>query len=239
MVSGAWFVAVVIGLAGPADGSGAGLDGEGPTADVPSALGKGGYPWYDAPTDSAKPVWPPREFDWEWVPDWKVPGLGSLGEMVGYAFAAVALGLLCYVLVLLWRRNRPGADELARRAVGPGSARRIEGLPAGLRPETDDPWSEAVRRRERGDYAGAVVCLFAHQLLTLDRLRQIRLVPGRTGRQLVRAVDDPQFHAWVEPTLRLFEAVYYGHRAPSAEAFEAVWALAEAFERHIAVRPAP
>jgi len=31
--------------------------------------------------------------------------------------------------------------------------------------------------------------------------------------------------------LRLFEAVYYGHLEPEAEAFEAAWADAEALER--------
>ncbi len=117
-------------------------------------------------------------------------------------------------------------------------SRRFEGLPAGLEPESDDPWSDAMRRRARGDYAGAIICLFAHQLLTLDRLRMLRLAPGRTGRQLVRAIDDRQIREWVERTLRLFEAVYYGHRVPSAKTFESVWVQAEAFERRVAAGPA-
>ena len=33
--------------------------------------------------------------------------------------------------------------------------------------------------------------------------------------------------------LRLFEAAYYGHRAPSTEAFAAAWAEAEALERWV------
>ena len=91
-----------------------------------------------------------------------------------------------------------------------------------------------IRRRREGDYAGAVVYLFAHQLLTLDRLEKIRLTPGKTGRQLVRSVKEKPWRDPVEPTLRLFEAVYYGHQKISAEAFEGVWALAEAFERRAA-----
>src|SRR5262249_15502550 len=54
---------------------------------------------------------------------------------------------------------------------------------------------------------------------------------GRTGRQYVRSVADPALRAVVEPTLRLFETVYYGRRVPSAEAFEAVWTLAEGWQR--------
>ena len=71
-------------------------------------------------------------------------------------------------------------------------------------------------------------------MLTLDRLRLIRLVPGRTGRQLIRTIVDPQWRACVAPTLRLFESVYYGRRTPTREAFEAVWTSAEAFERRVA-----
>ena len=41
-----------------------------------------------------------------------------------------------------------------------------------------------------GDLAGAVICLFAHQLLSLDQLGLIRLVPGRTGRQYLQVVRD-------------------------------------------------
>ena len=41
-----------------------------------------------------------------------------------------------------------------------------------------------------GDLAGAVVCLFAYQLLALDRLGLIRLAPGRTGGSTFRGCDD-------------------------------------------------
>ena len=47
----------------------------------------------------------------------------------------------------------------------------------------------------------------------------------------MRSVADRGLRRCVEPTLRLFEAVYYGHRPPSPPAFEAAWALAEEFER--------
>lgn len=204
-----------------------------PANPVRSSLAKGKYPWYDAPADSAKPIVGPDL-------DPKIPAIGAFGEYIGFAFAAVALGILVYLLVMLWMRYRAAPASNSDIVVGrTGAGHRVEALPAGLRPETDDPWAEAVRLRAIGDYAGAVIRLFAHQLLTLDRLRQIRLGPGRTGRQLVRAVDDPQLHAWTAPTLRMFEDVYYGHVVPTAESFERIWALAEAFESHVAARTAP
>lgn len=208
---------------------GAGID---PNDPIRSALAKGGYPWYDAEADAVRPVWPPREPDFSWLPAWRVPGLGSAGDLIVIGLAMLALAVLIVVLVELWRRYRPGlGGVVARGGVEETRVFGVAGLPEGVRPETTDPWAEALRCRERGDLAGAIVCLFAHQILTLDRLRLVRLVPGRTGRQLVRGIGDPEFRAGVEPTLRLFEAVYYGHRAPTREAFEAAWASSEAFER--------
>jgi Domain of unknown function (DUF4129) len=218
-----------------------------PSTTVRRALEKGKYPWYDAGKDAVRPVWPPREWDLDWLERWlrglfgdrKLGGVAPTGEMVALVLAVLGLTILLAVLVVLWRTYRPEARGLLAAGGGPGGASRVEGLPEGLRPETDDPWAEAVRCRSRGDYARAVVCLFAHQLLTLDRLRLVRLVPGRTGRQIVRAIADGQLRGWVEPTLRLFERVYYGHQPPSAEAFEAAWADAESFQRRVAEGVAP
>jgi hypothetical protein len=223
---------------------------------VRAALAKQGYPWYEPSTDRVKPVlpWPDlyvkpggrlESFgEWlkgalEWVGSWfrwlnhiRLPGIGSLGDVIAIGLAMLLLTVLLVGLLELLRRYRPlGVDAAAKAAVRAGSAQRIEGLPAGVRVGAVDPWLEAQRMRERGDFAGAIIHLFAHQLMTLHRLRQIRLVPGRTGRQLVRAVGDRRLRSLVEPTLRLFEAVYYGHRAPSAEIFDSVWAVAEEFER--------
>jgi hypothetical protein len=216
---------------------------------VRSALSKAGFPWYDPATDSARPVWPPEDWDssrlgrllariGRWLDGLngpRMPRVGSAGDLIVIGLVLLALTILLVVLIELWRRYRPAGDGLdlgdGARA---GSVARIEGLPEGVRPGVDDPWAEARRRRERGDYAGAIVCLFAHQLLTLDRLGLVRLAPGRTARQLVRSIADRPLRADVEPTLLLFEAVYYGHHTPSAEAFEAAWAVAEAFQGRVA-----
>ncbi len=97
-----------------------------------------------------------------------------------------------------------------------------------------DPLGEAARFRREGNLAAATLCLFVHQLRTLDELRLIRLAPGRTGRQLVRSIADGWIKARVEPTLRLFEASYYGHHEPTREAFDRVWQGAEELQARIA-----
>jgi hypothetical protein len=205
---------------------------------VREALARGAYPWYDAAADGARPVWPPRDWDLDWLDRRlrriKLGWLPSAGSLNAFLLAMVGLATLFFVLVMLWRHYQPGAEVPRTDAPGWGAAARLERLPEVLRPETLDPWSEAVHSRARGDYARAVVCLFAHQLVTLDRLRHVRLVPGRTGRQLVRGINDRELRGSVDATLRLFEAVYYGRHIPSAESFEAVWAAAEAFQRRVA-----
>lgn len=210
---------------------------------VRSALERGAYPWYDARTDSAKPVWPPGMEFAEWLErladrlkGWRLPSLGnlSIGDLLIVGIAMLALSIFVVFLIEAWRRYRPTPRDTMAASASVGSNAPLEGLPAGIRPTTDDPWTEAADRAARGDYAGAVVCLFAYQLLVLDRMRLIRLSPGKTARQLVRTIEDRDYRDCVDPTRRAFEAVYYGHQVPTPEAFAAVWQHAEAFKRRAA-----
>ncbi len=213
-----------------------------PTTDpAASGLKRGNYPWYDAPTDSIKPVPAPREYeppDWAWLkwPIWSWIG-AHLPDASTIALVLAVFLLIALLCALAWSiiRRLPG-DLLVRadKTDASRSVARVGPLPAGLDPGTTDPWAEALRLRASGDYAGAIVRLFAHQLLSLDRLGLARLAPGRTGRQLVRSVSVAAARDRVEPTLRLFEDVYYGHRPPSPRAFEAAWTRAEELEDLIA-----
>ena len=66
----------------------------------------------------------------------------------------------------------------------------------------DDPWAEAERRRREGDLAGAVIYLFAHQLLSFSTSSGlIRVAPGRTGRHYVRWLRDPELNGSLGATL--------------------------------------
>lgn len=229
---------------------------------VRPVLARESFPWYDARSSRVVPVlpWPDLHFQWlsdlgnwcsrrleaigrwfRWMNRIRIPFVGGAGDLVAIGLVLLFLTLVLVGLLELWRRYRPvPADESARGAtIRAGTAGRIEGLPAGVSFDAADPLAMARRLREAGDLAGATVYLFAHQLLTLDRVKQVRLVPGRTGRQLVRSVAHRDLRRTVEPTLRLFEAVYYGHRSPSPESFESAWALASEFERLLATEAVP
>ena len=205
-----------------------------PVEQARAALKSEKYPWYDPVRDAIQtvklkqiePIQPSRGPGWNWG-NWS--WVESL-LFVGFAAALIALVVL---VARYWKRFEPTEDDRPDReetgpAIGAG-----EVLPAALRPiaVAGDLWAEADRRRQAGDLAGAIVCLFAHQLLSLSRLGLVRLTPGRTGRQLHRAVADRDFQGLVLPTLRQFEAVYYGHRTPAPADFAVVWESAQAFER--------
>ena len=238
-------------LAGLVLGAGGAADSD-PSREVGKAMARMSIPWYDAPKDAIRPVRLGSTRD-----DSRSRGSSTssgssdasgssggwdFGGWVAFGGFALGLGVLMAALIWFWRTHEPssdlGADERPRPGAGPI---RFDELPAGLRAGHDasDPWAEAVRLRDAGDLAGALVSLFAYQLLALSKRGLIRLAPGRTARQLLRMVDDLGVRGEVSPTLRLFEAAFYGHRAPSPEEFAEVWALAEAFRARIAPGVAP
>ena len=185
----------------------------------------------------AAPIWPPS---WrKWLDDKlksigktidRFFGGGSGSDRAGFGSSFLGTILLATVLAaffaflfVLWWRREPFAGGSGASRSRPGTAELLAQLPGELRPGVDDPWAEAQRLRAAGDFAGAVIYLFAHQLLSLDRAGLIRLVPGWTGRHYVRWLRDPILADSLGATLRLFEEIYYGHRRPSATAFEQVW----------------
>ena len=231
------------------------------TPPAAKAVEPGRFPWYDSASGKVKPILPWPDLNWtykgsrlerfvnwwkrtlapvgrwfRWMNRWKIPGLAGLGDVVAIGLALMLLAVVLVALIELIRRYAPVAPESpgAARPAAAGKASRIEGMPAGVAAHSDDPWAEAVRRRNAGDLDGAVVYLFAYMLRTLAKSGRLRLVPGRTGRQLVRSVADRPLRELVDPTLRLFEAVYYGQRSPTRGAFDDAWTRAEAFARRFA-----
>ncbi len=224
--------------------------GGGARADRPvrEALRQGGYPWYDSAADRVRPIWVSRLSWVKWIVGklqsmgkaidrffrgmggGRMPSVGVGGEYLGTLLLLTVLVAFFVFLVVLWMRREPFAAGLSAAQSSAGTAVLLAQLPEEMMPGFDDPWAEAQRRRSAGDYSRAVIYLFAHQLLSLHRAGLIRLAPGWTGRYYVRWLRDPVLVDSLRATLLLFEEIYYGHRQPSAGAFERVWSRAEAFE---------
>jgi hypothetical protein len=203
---------------------------------IDASLKRQTYPWYDSPKEKLIPV---AAYKLE-APEWlrrlfeRLPRIPSwLGLALRYLLLAAMFAVLAWLIYWAVSRFLPDALPTRRTRVGGATSTHTRALPLGLDLNVGDLWAEAVRRRSMGDYSGATICLFAHQILALEKLKLIRLAPGRTARQLVRSVSDVGFRRPVESTLRMFEPVFYGHHAPSATDFEIVWNEAETLERRL------
>jgi hypothetical protein len=208
---------------------------------VERALREGNYPWYDGEADELRPVWPTKL---RWLDSVMkridallkaigkylgrinfggARGISVTGDRIGTVILLTALAVFLASVFWLWRRRMSGMADLESARARLGTDARLGDFPEGVGLGDLDPWAEAERRRAGGDLAGAVICLFAHQLKSLDQLGLIRLVPGRTGRQYLQVVRDRELADSLGATLRLFEDVYYGRQRPTAQAFESVW----------------
>jgi hypothetical protein len=185
-----------------------------------------GYPWYDAPSDSIHRV----KVSEPWNPHWSFP-LGTILQWTGWIVLGLLLaGVLYFVVRAIVERERrkKGEDE----AESAGGADRVESLPVPLDGRRLDLLGEARRCRERGDYARAIVFLFSHQLLQLDKHGRIHLARGKTNRQYLREIRPwPSLGGLVEHTTLVFEDVFFGHHAIERPTFEACWSRLDEFER--------
>ena len=189
------------------------------------------YPWYDAQTDSVRRIDVRDE-----TPPAESPArrdgapLGALLQGLGWAGIAVLLALMIGLMVAAWWGR---GDDLAGR---PGAAARagpnhVEALPLPPGAAGVGLLDEARRLYEQGDFSRAVVYLFAHQLLELDRLQVIRLARGKTNRQYLREVGRrAALRQLVEQTMVAFEDVFFGNRTIDRARFEACWTRLAEFQ---------
>ena len=181
------------------------------------------YPWYDDQTDGIRrvelkakaqqPTQAPSggssDFDW----------LGWL--LIGLLAVAV---LVMIIRVYLNRDSRPAGDGRAGAVGSAASVDRLEELPFQLEPPTDDMLSAARRAYEQEDYGRAMILLYSHQLLELDKRDAIRLTKGKTNRQYLRELQRrSDLAALLATSMVAFEDVFFGGHSLSRERFEICW----------------
>ena len=183
------------------------------------------YPWYDDQTDGVRPidvkpqapapVSTPTNRGSSWDLEW-------LGWVL---IVALAIG----VLWLLWRVYQTGGFRRAGSGSanvvgGPAKIDRLEELPFQLEQPAGDLLSAARRASESGDYDRAIVLLYSHQLLELDKRDAIRLTKGKTNRQYLREL---RLHTGLASLLATsmvaFEDVFFGGHSLDRERFEECW----------------
>lgn len=187
------------------------------------------YPWYDATNDSIRriDVRPRRTFS---APPW----LYTLFEWVAWIGVAAILAGLAYFLIRAYlvrrRQRKPGAigtDDDHRQ----DERRLVEALPAGASRDPSDLLGEAARHYQNGNYREAIICLFSHELVELDKYNLIRLAKGKTNRQYVRELGRrATLRDLVRQTMIAFEDVFFGNIDIDRFRFERCWDRLEEFE---------
>jgi hypothetical protein len=207
------------------------------------------YPWYDPKTDGVRPieVSEPWYLKWKWLLDrledvftFRGGGIGSAGwvQWLAWLLIAVTLIVLVYLMVRVFLMRERGKSKSAAGREPSDAAeekRRVEALPPAAARRPSDLLGEARRCYERGDYGQAVVYLFSHQLVRLDKSQLIRLARGKTNRQYLRELGRRMpLRRLLEQTMVAFEDVFFGNYAINRARFESVWSRLGEFEALVA-----
>ncbi|HEV3021609.1 MAG TPA: DUF4129 domain-containing protein [Pirellulales bacterium] len=201
------------------------------------------FPWYDGSQDDLRRVNVRTPWNWTWKPKSGSPFNLSWLQIVILVVAALLLAGLAYLLIKAYLdREDLAGDEQAglRKFDAADDAARIEALPFRLRRGALDLLEEARRHYAAGNYSEAVIYLFSHELVELDRGRMIRLAKGKTNRQYLRELAvRPTLKQLLEQTMVAFEDVFFGNYALQRQRFEACWRRLDEFDDLLAEgRPA-
>lgn len=212
-------------------------------------------PWYDPKQDSLVPVEvrtvlpESANRDSRWLP--KPPkatpsasgpstssGLGSpsggvsIMNLIGWLLLIIIGFGLVFLILFLFNKVEPDAISGRKSATsGPlidideQMIQRMKELPAEVRRTDVNLRTEAERLMNLSRFDEAIVMLFGHQLLLLDRCRVLRLARGKTNGRYVREtrVNAPEANRFFVNTVNAFEASYFGGHTPTADRFERLW----------------
>ena len=166
-----------------------------------------------------------------------MPNVGWMGSVLYVMGLTALVALLVLAVVLIARAFLSGevTETAGSKVVETGQeVDRVEHLPFQLRKPTGDFLSEARRLYEAGDYSQAILYLYSHFLVELDKQHVIRLAKGKTNRQYLRETRPrPVLHQILEITMVSFEDVFFGHHKISRQQFEASWSRLADFEAEL------
>lgn len=171
---------------------------------------------------------------------WFGTGL-TLGNLVGWAILAAILVTTVGLLVYMFSRadfdgGRPvGGRRESRHALDEQTLMRMQELPDEVRRSGGDLRAEAMRLMESSRFDQAIILLFGHQLLLLDRAGLLRLARGKTNGRYVHEAngDDRHLGGRLAMTVNDFERSYFGRHSINADRFAELWANNLEIERAV------
>ncbi len=156
---------------------------------------------------------------------WFGTGL-SIGNMLGWLLLFTLL--TAAVMAIAYALSRSEFEFSASRSARTSkrldtpdqqTLERMKHLPAELRRTDVNLKSEAARLMAEQNFDQAIILLFAHQLLLLDRGGLLRLNRGKTNRRYVRETRsaDRETAERLQATINAFERSYFGRHTINAQ----------------------
>lgn len=205
------------------------LEGDSAVEQGRTALRSEEFNWYDAEDDKLRPInlrkaveskntsSTPTDFTW----------MANLGTILSYSALTISVVIVLIVIVYLimsYRREPVASEsrisEVKKRRV------QIDALPVELDRNPDDWLSRVQQHYQAGEYNLAIIYLYSHQLVELDKHHVIHLTKGKTNRQYLQELrrnTTANLSPFVERSMTTFEDAFFGNRTISRAQFESCW----------------
>ncbi len=149
-------------------------------------------------------------------------------------FVLLVVGIILFALLKM-DYSATGKEKIASKKADleadSAELARLENLPMPVRTESGDFLAEADRLRGLGRLDEAIIYLFGHRLLQLDRSHVIRLSRGKTNRQyLAELRSKTELQGVLRNTVDLFEQSFFGKYRLSEGSFDSVRQLQPQFD---------
>lgn len=213
------------------------------------AFEKGSYPWYDSGNDEVnyspelegggtagtagrntipkQPQRTSRPMSWWWV---------AFFITLFVVLAVFLLGLIIWMLLKVDRPSGFSQYDTGWDHDAAFGSDRVERLPFDVHQQVGDFRAAAEKAYKAGDYRTAVIYLFSHVLLTLDRHKRVRLRKGKTNRQYLgemRSNGALSLTGYYERLMVSFESAFFGNYEVLSNQFEESWNALPEFQNRL------
>ena len=157
-------------------------------------------------------------------------GLGEALQVLGLAALVVFIGIIAWLIARAFLKNEVTETKVSKVIETSRDVDKVQALPFQIRQPAGDFLAEAQRLYAAGEFSEAVIYLYSHLLVQLDRHHVIRLAKGKTNRQYLRETRSrPVLREILDQTMIAFEDVFFGDHELSREQFEACWQRLDRF----------
>lgn len=166
----------------------------------------------------------------------------TLGRMMSWTLLTGLLLLLIAAIAyafMIYNRSQSGGSgggvsESDGGLEDQDMEERLERLPVQIDHPASNLLAEAQRLMNAGRYNEAIVYLFSHELVQLDRHQLLRLARGKTNRQYLREIRQSyDLREILQQTMQAFEDSFFGDHAITRQRFQTCWNQLDRF--HAAV----